>query len=84
MSSSSTTGKDKDLNGQKAYFEKLHEMQLRNPVLVGFGIKDKNTFDTTCRYTNGAIIGTAYIKALENAKDIDAATSTFLKPILEA
>lgn len=84
VSSSSTTGKDKDLNGQKAYFEKLSTMQLRNPVLVGFGIRDKNTFDTTCLYTNGAIIGTAYIKALENAKDINAATSTFLKPILEA
>ena len=84
VSSSSTTGKDKDLDGQKAYFERLHEMQLRNPVLVGFGIRDKNTFDTTCRYTNGAIIGTAYIKALENAKDINAATAAFLKPILEA
>jgi len=84
VSSSSTTGKDKDLNGQKAYFEKLSTLQLRNPVLVWFGIRDKNTFDTTCRYTNGAIIGTAYIKAQENTKDINAATSTFLKPILEA
>jgi len=82
VSSSSTTGKDKDMGGQQTYFEKLHDMQLRNPVLVGFGIKDKATFETTCRYTNGAIIGTAYIKALENAKDINAATSTFLKPIL--
>ena len=84
VSSSSTTGKDKDLNGQKEYFERLHEMQLRNPVLVGFGIKDKKTFDTTCRYTNGAIIGTAYIRALENAKDINAATAAFLKPIIGA
>jgi len=84
VSSSSTTGKDKDMNDQRAYFEKLHEMRLRNPVLVGFGIKDKNTFETTCKYTNGAIIGTAYIKALENAKDINAATAAFLKPILGA
>ena len=82
VSSSSTTGKDKDMGGQQAYFEKLQDMQLRNPVLVGFGIKDKSTFETTCRYTNGAIIGTAYIKALENAKDINAATAAFLKPIL--
>jgi len=82
VSSSSTTGKDKDLNDQQAYFEKLQTMQLRNPVLVGFGIKDKTTFDTTCRYTNGAIIGTAYIKALENGKDINAATAAFLKPIV--
>jgi len=84
VSSSSTTGKDKDMNDQRAYFEKLHEMKLRNPVLVGFGIKDRNTFETTCKYTNGAIIGTAYIKALENANDINAATAAFLKPILGA
>jgi len=83
VSSSSTTGKNKDINGQTAYFEKLHEMRLRNPVLVGFGIRDKNTFETTCKYVNGAIIGTAYIKALENAKDISEATAAFLKPILE-
>jgi tryptophan synthase alpha chain len=82
VSSSSTTGKDKDMGGQQAYFEKLHEMQLRNPVLVGFGIKDKSTFETTCHYTNGAIIGTAYIKTLEHADDINAATAAFLKPIL--
>jgi tryptophan synthase alpha chain len=57
-------------------------MPLRNPVLVGFGIKDKATFEVACRYTNGAIIGTAYIRALENGKDINAATREFLKPIL--
>lgn len=82
VSSSSTTGKDKDLGGQQAYFEKLRDMQLRNPVLVGFGIKDKTSFEAACKYTNGAIIGTAFIMTLEHAKDINAATSTFLKPIL--
>lgn len=82
VSSSSTTGKDKDMNDQLEYFEKLHEMPLRNPALVGFGIRDKATFDTACKYTNGAIIGSAYIRALENTKDINAATAAFLKSIL--
>src|SRR5258708_766105 len=82
VSSSSTTGKDKNINDQGAYFERLHKMALRNPVLVGFGIKDKATFAATCRYANGAIIGTAYIKALENATDIGTATKEFLRSIL--
>ena len=82
VSSSSTTGKDKNINDQKAYFERLHKMALRNPILVGFGIKDKSTFAAACQYANGAIIGTAYIKALEQATDIDAATKTFLGTIL--
>jgi len=82
VSSSSTTGSDKNINDQRAYFERLHKMALRNPVLVGFGIKDKATFAATCQYANGGIIGTAYIKALENAADIGAATKQFLGAIL--
>jgi tryptophan synthase alpha chain len=57
-------------------------MNLKNPVLVGFGIKDKATFTSACKYTNGAIIGTAYIKALENTADISQTTKDFLNNIL--
>jgi tryptophan synthase alpha chain len=73
VSSSSTTGKNKDLEEQQAYFERLQQMGLRNPVLVGFSIRDKASFEAACRYTNGAIIGTAYIRALENAATAAAA-----------
>jgi tryptophan synthase alpha chain len=69
VSSSSTTGKDKDLNDQQAYFERLERMKLRNSVLVGFGIRDRASFEAACRHANGAIIGTAYIKALEAADE---------------
>ncbi|HEY4060793.1 MAG TPA: tryptophan synthase subunit alpha [Puia sp.] len=82
VSSSSTTGKDKNMDDQKAYFERLQGMALGNPVLIGFGIKDKPTFEAACRYANGAIIGTAYIRALENAKDIAVATKEFLEGVL--
>ena len=61
---------------------KLKNMQLKNPVLVGFGIKDKQTFDTACANSNGAIIGTAYIKALENTTDVSETTTNFLKTII--
>ena len=83
VSSSSTTGKDKNMDDQRSYFERLQKMTLGNPVLVGFGIKDRATFEAACRYANGAIIGTAYIRALENAKDIGVATKAFLDPILK-
>ncbi len=82
VSSSSTTGSNKDINDQQSYFQKLHEMKLKNPVLVGFGIKDKQTFDAACKYTNGAIIGTAYIKALLDGKDVKEATKEFLQTVL--
>lgn len=82
VSSSSTTGGNKDINDQQAYFQKLQDMKLKNPILVGFGIKDKQTFDAACKYTNGAIIGSAYIKALGNGKDVNTATKEFLQTVL--
>jgi tryptophan synthase alpha chain len=82
VSSSSTTGKNKDIRDQEAYFQRLQQLKLRNPVLVGFGIRDKASFDAACRYANGAIIGTAYIRAIEKATDVDAATREFLSGIV--
>ena len=83
VSSSSTTGKEKDLSLTEKYLQKLKAMNLKNPVLVGFGIKDKGTFETACKYANGAIIGTAYIKALENATGVNEVTKQFLDKILK-
>lgn len=57
-------------------------MQLNNPVLVGFGIKDKTTFQSAAAYTNGAIIGSAYIKALQYSANIQGTTKEFLNTIL--
>ncbi len=84
VSSSSTTGSSQnttDTEDQQVYFKKLQQMNLTNPILVGFGIKDKNSFDAACRYTNGAIIGSAYIKALHNATNIAATTKDFINGI---
>jgi tryptophan synthase alpha chain len=82
VSSSSTTGNEKSLQQQLDYFSRLKEMNLKNPVLIGFGIKNRETFDTACTYANGAIIGTAYIKALENGAGIATATKQFVNGII--
>lgn len=82
VSSSSTTGNSKDISEQEGYFKKLRDLKLTNPILVGFGIKDRETFEAACKYTNGAIIGSAYIKALGNGKDVNLATRDFLQTII--
>ena len=46
------------------YLQHLKNMNLKNPVLVGFGVKDKQSFESACKYTSGAIIGTAAVCAL--------------------
>ncbi len=82
VSSSSTTGLDREINDQIPYFKKLQAMQLKNPVLVGFGIRDKPTFEAATRYSSGAIIGSAYINALKGTSGIDETTKEFLNGIL--
>jgi tryptophan synthase alpha chain len=82
VSSSSTTGNNKAIGDQEGYFKNLQAMQLTNPILVGFGIKDKPTFEAACKYSNGAIIGSAFIKALEQKGDPAQLTKEFLNHIL--
>jgi tryptophan synthase alpha chain len=84
VSSSATTGKDKDFNLVATYLQKLEAMQLKNPILVGFGIKDKTTFDAATLHTQGAIIGSAYIQVLSKGGDIETSTSQFLNSVLGA
>jgi tryptophan synthase alpha chain len=82
VSSSSTTGSGKKMDSVEEYLVRLKGYGLRNPVLVGFGIRDRETFNAACRHANGAIIGTAYIQELEHADDIEKATREFLGSIL--
>lgn len=69
VSSSSTTGKNKDISEQEKYFIRLQSMKLKNPVLIGFGIKDKSSFTEACSFASGAIIGTAFIKIMGNVSE---------------
>ena len=59
------------MSAQEKYFQRLKDMKLKNPIMIGFGIKDNKTFSQACKHAAGAIIGTAYIKAIENSNDIE-------------
>lgn len=82
VSSSSTTGKDKNMNNVNVYLQRLNKLKLKNPVLVGFGIKDKQTFEAACENANGAVIGTAFVKAIESAVDVKDASKKFIDSVL--
>jgi tryptophan synthase alpha chain len=83
VSSSSITGKNTNIHAQESYFKRIKNMGLKNKLLIGFGIRDHQTFMQACKYATGAIIGTAYIKAIEDAENIDDATEKFLNGILQ-
>ena len=83
VSSSSTTGSNQHMNDVGAYLKRLQGYGLRNPVLVGFGIKDKASFDAACAQSNGAIIGTAFIRALqEGGSEVEKTVQAFLQKVL--
>jgi len=82
VSNASITGAKRDISeAQLAYFERINDMQLKNPRLIGFGISDYATYKTACTYANGAIIGSAFIRALKDTNDIDTTVNDFIKGV---
>ena len=65
VSSASVTGSKSGFGQeQENYFERIANMKLKNPQIVGFGIKDEETFKQATKTAKGAIIGSAFIKHL--------------------
>ena len=82
VSASATTGSALNFDAVDAYLQKLKQLQLNNPILVGFGVKDAASFELASKHTAGAIIGSAYIRALENSTDVTDTTAQFLSSII--
>jgi tryptophan synthase alpha chain len=82
VSASATTGSALNFEAVDSYLQKLQQLRLTNPILVGFGVKDAASFELATRHTAGAIIGSAYIKALENSTDVTTTTAQFLSSII--
>ncbi|MGF1586055.1 MAG: tryptophan synthase subunit alpha [Bacteroidales bacterium] len=79
VSSSSTTGRqDSFSDEQTSYLKRLRTLDLKNPVMTGFGIHNSTTLKTVWEHSSGAIIGTAYLKSLINNAGEDAAIKNLL------
>jgi len=66
VSSASTTGNTRGFGPQQTdYFKRVADMNLKNPLIVGFGISNFETFKTATKHTKGAIIGSAFIKMIK-------------------
>lgn len=72
LSSNATTGKNLDVSERaEQYFQRLKEMELNNPLVIGFGISDGKTFQKATTYAQGAIIGSAFVKQLSDEHYLD-------------
>ena len=83
VSSAAITGAQKDFNTQKqAYFQRIAEMNLRNPRMIGFGISNKQTFEAASAHAAGAIIGSKFVTLLDNENgDAEKATEKLLEAL---
>jgi tryptophan synthase alpha chain len=79
VSSAATTGTQTSFDNKVEYFNRINSMNLKNPRLVGFGISNKSTRDMVNRYSSGAIIGSAFIKALQETQDVEKGVKLLLQ-----
>lgn len=82
VSSNSTTGSGKELPTtlvQKV--EDIKNLQLKNPLLMGFGIKGKPEFDAACKLVNGAIIGSSFITLVGHSTNFEKDIPQFISTI---
>ena len=83
VSSAAVTGTQSSFDTKVEYFNRINSMNLKNPRLIGFGISNKSTRDMVNRYSSGAIIGSAFIKALEETQDVEKGVKLLLEKLEE-
>ncbi|PKD18267.1 tryptophan synthase subunit alpha [Salegentibacter salinarum] len=83
VSSASVTGSTSGFGDEtKKYFQRVNDMQLKNPQVVGFGISDSESFQQATQHAKGAIIGSAFIKHLnKNGKNNTADFVKSIRPV---
>ncbi len=83
VSSNSITGNTNAINFQTDYYQRIQNMNLKNPHLIGFGVHDKKTYETVCQHGSGAIIGSAFIKHLKENGTSNDSIEQFVNGILK-
>jgi len=69
VSSEATTGGSAKITKEREdFFRRLSVMKLRSKLIVGFGVTDRDSFEVVTRYTHGAIVGSAFLRAIGEAK----------------
>lgn len=53
-------------------------MELRNPLIIGFGIKNRADYQAACQLGHGAIIGSAFINVISGSTDLKKDVPEFI------
>lgn len=84
VSSAATTGAQKSFDEVKQeYFQRINSMNLRNPRMIGFGISNRQTLETSQANAAGAIIGSKFVNLLDATHDPVEAFAQLRKALSE-
>ena len=81
VSSSSTTGNENAVVKNEYYLSRVAALPLKNPVMIGFGIKSREDFENVTEKADGGIIGTAFVNILLQNKDWKKSAIDFIHSI---
>ena len=82
VSSAATTGAQKEFDEAKqAYFNKVNQMGLKQPRMIGFGISNKQTLESAQANAAGAIIGSKFVTLLDELKEPQKAVEALLQAL---
>lgn len=71
VSQAAITGENKEINTALTQrYTEIKQLCGETPLMLGFGIKNKQDVKKAQQFTDGAIIGTAYLKALEIGEEM--------------
>lgn len=65
----------------EVYYKRLAGLNLKHPVVVGFGISDKASFNLATQYHRGAIIGSAFLRAIGDEGEVGKNVRDFVSSI---
>ena len=81
VSSAGVTGGSLAIDTERLEYLQRLRAQVKAPLMVGFGISNREQFNVVTQYADGAIVGSAFVRALEAADDVRQATKEFLRGI---
>lgn len=80
VSNSATTGAT-EANYNEDFLARLKDLGLTKPYQIGFGISTKQDVEKAWKYSNGAIIGSAFLRSISETDNITESVDTFINSI---
>ena len=80
VSSSATTGAT-EANYNEGFLNSLKDLGLTKPYQIGFGISTKEDVEKAWSYANGAIIGSAFLRAISDTNNMEESIDQFIDSI---